>query len=381
MIRGLDIVAIKMLTGDRLKYIGLVAGLFFASLLVVQQSSIFHGYASRTESWIRDLSGVDLWVMDPQVEFSDDIKPMAQTKLGRVRGVTGVDWAVPMFKSYLKTRLPDGSLMNVRVIGLDDASLLGGPLQMVQGSLANLRQDRAVIVNHADVNDQLRLRKGEDGQPRPLRPGDRLTISDHDMKVVGVFRSTTEFFWDPVVYTTFTRALSIAPPERKLTMFLLVKVKPGLDPAEVGRRIAAETGLQVHTPDSFAQMTKMWVLKKTGILINFGITIALGFIIGVLVAGQTLYTFIVDNLRQFGALKAMGASNAMVVRMVVIQILVAGFIGYGLGLGCAACTGLAFGSIGMAFKMVWQIPVIGAVAILLCCLVAGWISIRRVLKL
>ena len=94
-----------MLTGDRGKYLGIILGLTFASFLITQQMAIFAGIMTRTFSFITDTGLPDLWVMDPKVQFVDDLKPLQDTQLLRVRGVAGVDWAVPLYKGILKARL------------------------------------------------------------------------------------------------------------------------------------------------------------------------------------------------------------------------------------------------------------------------------------
>ena len=88
-------VAIKMLTGDGAKFAGIVLGLTLPALLITQQGSIFCGIMLRTAAQISDISGADLWVMDVTVRYVDDVKPMIQDSLYRVRGVDGVLWAVP----------------------------------------------------------------------------------------------------------------------------------------------------------------------------------------------------------------------------------------------------------------------------------------------
>src|SRR5271155_2159628 len=155
---AMNFLAMKMLVGDRLKYFSLVAGLAFAALLVTQQASIFCGYALRTGSWIYDERCCDLWVMNDQADFTEANKPILDSNLDRVRGVSGVLWAVPMSRSYLKARLPDGTQLSVRVIGLDDATLTGAPARMVEGKTEDLRQDRAVFVNIDQMNTLLKLK-------------------------------------------------------------------------------------------------------------------------------------------------------------------------------------------------------------------------------
>jgi putative ABC transport system permease protein len=379
---ALDRLALRMLVGDRLKYLGLVAGLFFASLLVLQQASIFTGYTGRMASWVHDVQGHDLWVTDPQMDFTEDPKHLLPTALGRVRSVDGVAWAVPMYKNYLKARLADGTQFNVRVIGLDDASMAGGPREMVEGTLEVLRRDKAVLVNADMLDGQMRMRTGLAGEgPRGMRIGDAFSINDHEVRVAGTYRATPEFFWEPVVYTTFSRAVAISPAERRQTTYILASVADGVPVDEVKRRIAEATGLRAMTSDEFADRTTEYIMTQTGILINFGITIGMGFVIGVLVAGQTLYTFVLDNLRYFAALKAMGITNARIVRMVSVQVLAVGTIGFGIGLGLAAATGWAAEGGPLAFRLDWRVAAFGATAIMTCCLVSAWISLRRVMRL
>lgn len=375
-------IALRMLVGDRLKYIGLVAGLAFATLLITQQGSIFAGFTRRSGSWIRDTSQADLWIMDPQVEFTEDRKAMLDSALLKVRGVEGVQWAVPLYKSYVQARLQDGTRVIVRMIGLDDATLTGGPPLMEQGSLDLLKQDRAILVDARDVGDGLKLKLGTDTEgPRDLRVGDRVDLNEHETVVVGTFRRTREFFWDPVVYTTYSRALRMAPPERRSLSYVLAKVKPGLDPKVVAARIEEATRLRAQTSEEYEARSMDFILAKTGILPNFGMTIVLGFVIGVLVSGQMLYNFILENQRAFAAMKAMGASNMLLLRMVFAQVLFAAFIGFGLGVGVTAAVGQLLHDSKLAFHMGWKVPVFGGIAIVVCCLLAAFISIQRVLRL
>ena len=374
----MNFLAMKMLVGDRLKYISLIAGLAFAALLVTQQASIFCGYALRTGSWIHDERCCDLWVMNDQADFTEANKPILDTALDRVRGVTGVLWAVPMYRGYLKSRLPDGTQLSVRVIGIDDATLTGAPARMVEGKTEDLRQDRAIFVNIDQAKDILMLKRANPPRRCGSATPSRSTITRSSSPAPIAPRpnsSGIQFSIRP------SAGLSMAPAERRTTSYVLVKVRPGSSIADVARRIGEIPGLKAITGDQFAAITMDYVLQKTGILVNFGITIALGFLIGVLVSGQTLYTFMLDNMKHFAALKAMGAGNLAIIKMVALQATWTGGIGYGVGVGGAAMTGFIFSKIGVAFEMPWQVPVLGAAAILVCCVTAAMFSLVRVLRL
>jgi putative ABC transport system permease protein len=373
-------IAIKMLVGDRAKYLGIIMGITFASLLITQQLAIFFGLMSRTYGAISDLALPDIWVMDQKVQFIDDVKPLQDTELYRVRGIEGVEWAVPLYKGLLKARLGTGEFQTCNVIGLDDATLIGGPPEMAEGTLADLRRADGVIVDEIGANTKL-AKPNPGGKDIPLKVGDTLELNDHRAIVVGICRVSRTFQSHPVVYTTYSRAMSFAPRERKLLSFVLVKAAPGITPQALSDRIAKTTGLLALTSQGFKDRTFNYFMKNTGIPVNFGIAVVLGFIVGTAIAGQTFYNFTLDNLKHFGALKAMGASNGLLLRMILLQSIVVGVVGYGLGVGLAAMIGYFTGNTELAFKMPMGLLVFTGIVVLVICALASMISMRKVMKL
>jgi putative ABC transport system permease protein len=377
----MNFIALKMLVGDRAKYIGIIIGLTFASVLITQQSAIFIGIMTRTFSFLTDVGLPDIWVVDPQVQYIEDIKPLPDTQVLRVRGVEGVQWAVPMYKGNLKARLPNGTFQTCVVIGLDDETLIGGPPKMLQGRLSDLRRSDGVIVDTVGAHGKL-AKVQPNGQRVALKVGDTLELNDHRAVVVGMCRITQTFQANPVVYTTYSRATTFAPPERKLLSFVAAKAKSGGDLGTVCRRIERATGLKAYTRDEFKKLTFLYFLKYTGMPVNFLTAVALGFLVGITIAGQTFYNFTLDNLRYFGTLKAMGTTNRALLRMILLQALTVGAIGYGLGVGAASAWGtLLTGRTQIAFRLPWQLLVISAAAVLLICLSSAALSIRKVMNL
>jgi len=374
----MNLIALKMLMGDRLKYYGLIAGIAFATMLILQQSSILVGFTKQTGAFIRDTAQADLWIMDPQVRFSQDRVPVRETTVQLARGVAGVEWAVPLYQGFLRGNMPDGTRFTMILVGLDDATLTGGPPQIVRGQLSDLRRDKAVFIQ-ADKPEKKLMMKRTGG--RPLAFGDRFSINDNEAVVMGTYRARESFFWEPVIYTTYTRALSYAPPERNALAYVLVKVQPGRDVQAVKKALEQKTGLSVRTNDEFIAMTADYILNTTGILVNFGLAVALGVMIGSLVAGQTFYNFTLDNLRHYGALKAMGVSNGRLVLMVLLQAGTVAVLGYSIGAGLGSGMGWIVASQGLAFSMPWQIPAFAFTAITLVCGLAAWLSLRRVFAL
>ncbi len=216
-------IALKMLMGDRGKYLGIVMGLTFASLIMTQQPAIFLGLVARSYSFISDVGLPDIWVMDVKVQFVDDIKPLQDTELYRVRGISGVEWAMPMYKGLLKARLVDGAFQTCNVVGLDDATLIGGPPVMLEGRLEDLRRSDSIIVDEDGARDKLgKSAPTPDGKRIPLKVGDSVELNDHRAIVVGIAKVPRTFQSQPVVYTTYSRAKSYAPKERMLLSFVLI---------------------------------------------------------------------------------------------------------------------------------------------------------------
>src|ERR1051325_11000725 len=142
-------IALRMLMGDRAKYFGLIFGVSFATLLMTQQVSISMGIMTRTANQILDVRDAEIWVMDNKVRFIDEVPAMPEMYLHRVRGVEGVAWAVKLYKGQVRARLQDGNFRNLVLMGLDDATLVGAPKEMIVGSLADLKRPDAVIIDKA----------------------------------------------------------------------------------------------------------------------------------------------------------------------------------------------------------------------------------------
>src|SRR5207302_5398094 len=140
----------------------------------------------------------------------------------------------------------------------------GGPPEMVAGQLADLRQADSVIVDDVGAADKL-ARIGPDGKKVPLKLYDTLELNDHRATVVGFCKVARTFQSQPVVYTTYSRATTFAPKERKLLSFVLIKAEPGVDPQALCDRIRKTTGLMALTSQGFKDRTFDYFMKNTGI--------------------------------------------------------------------------------------------------------------------
>jgi putative ABC transport system permease protein len=337
--------------------------------------AIFVGLMRRTAHAAIDVRDASIWVMDPEGKNIDEVKPLSDSDLYRVRGVEGVDWAVRMYKSLVRARIDNGEFRQSILLGIDDHTLIGAPARLVAGSLADLRRPDAIIIDRPGY----RLFWGEG----PIVLGKILEMNDRRAVVVGVCDTTPPFQTFPVIYTRYSQALGFAPRERNQLSFVLAENKAGTDAQDVCESIRRSTGLAARTRSEMIWFVIDFYLRSTGIPVNFGITIALGFIVGTAIAGQTFYLFTLENLKQFGALKAMGVSNGRLVGMILLQATIVGCIGYGLGIGM---TSVFFESTQnvtalMGFYLPWQVAAIAAAAVALIIVLASMISLRKVLVL
>ncbi len=376
-------IAIKMLLGDRGKYLGIVTGIAMASVLMIQQPGIMTSMLRMTYSFISDLSLPDIWVMDPMVRFIDDAKPLLDTQLYRVKGVAGVEWAVPLYKGSQKVRLSNGETVMSNLLGLDDATLIGGPAVMIEGRLADLRLPDSVIVDEAGAVGRLaKPAETPGGKSTPLQVGDVLELNEKRALVVGIARAGKTFGSQPILYTTYSRAKVYATSERKMLTYVLAKAKPGESPEAVARRIARETDLAAWTAEEFKKKSLDYMVNNTTIIINFGFVVLIGFIVGTAVTGQIFYNFTLDNLRYFGVFKAMGASDRTLLAMILLQALLVGVLGFGIGAGATAAFAAATkNGHGPSLDITWQLLVGSGAAVLLIVLFSAMLSIRKVLKL
>lgn len=365
--------ALKMLFGDRAKYMMLICGLSFCALLMSQQTSVFCGLLLWTTATVRNLRA-PIWVADAKVEQANEVVPMREIEVQRVRSIPGVEWAVPLYWSISQARLPDGTFQGVQLTGLDSASLVGRPATMLQGRIEDLRLPNAVIVDQVAI-EKFRRRHIE------LKVGTTFEINDREARVVGICQTERSFLGQPYVFTTYSRAREYAPTQRKLLSFVLVKPKPEANVEKLVASISSLGGLRAFTSDGFAWDTLTWYIKNTGIPISFGTVVILGVVVGIAIAGQTFYLFVHENMRFLAALKAMGASFQTLAKMVILQAFTVGFIGYGLGVGLATLFGNAVLTKGQPpFYMPWQILAFTGAVIVLICLLSALVGLIKVAR-
>lgn len=369
--RGILKIAYKLLVNDKGKFTALLIGITFAVFLMVAVTSMFAGMMLKASATVTN-TGARLWVMDRSVTTVASSIPMPDGVLDSVRSVPGVRYAVPFYSGGGLARLRDGTYQAVTVIGLDDSSLYGRPL-LAEGRIEDIYAENGFIVVADEELHKL-------GDPRI---GTEFEINDNRGVIVGIAKvPASGLFGIPTLYTTYSRAIQYIPSLRYTISYVLV------EPANAAAipRIKAEVarlGYQALTEAEFIDRITVFYKWRTGMGMNILIMTVISFIVGLSISGQTFYSFTLENLDKFGALKAIGAKRRELVAMILLQAAVTGFAGYGLGTGlCAGVIAVAklrlpdyasvitAGNLGFAFLMVLVIAA-----------VSSYVAVRKVLRI
>jgi putative ABC transport system permease protein len=363
-------IALKMLFGDKMKFMTLVVGLTFTCFLLTQQGSIFCGLMLRTASNIFE-TGAPIWVIDSTASSFNDVVDLKLSEVARVRSVSGVQWAVPLSLHGGTAQSDEGKTATIQVMGVDDESLVGLPAGLKDAHYEDLNQPNAVII--------AKSRSERYGSPLL---GDEFEINDHRVKVVGVLDSKKSFSPFPIVYTAISRVQSLMPDKQRIVSFILAKPKAGVDATELCQKINEETGLKAIQLWDFVFSTMKFWAANTGIPINFGTNVVMVLIIGTVISAQTLYAFMLENIRQFGTFKAIGITNGELARMVFVQSITVGLIGYGLGVGMASLFGLFLPDTApLAYYTPPELIWIVLFLVMGFCVIASFLSLYRVLRI
>lgn len=361
-------VAWKNLFHDRVRFAITVVGVTFSVVLILAQLGIYLGMMANA-STIVDHTEADIWVTSANSANFDFALPFSERKENQVQATPGVLWTDKLILGWGLLKKKDGGTENVEIIGFNPDTGVGAPWAMREGSPYDVKLARSIIV---DETDDRRLGK--------LRLGDQVDIVGSKVKVVGISSGIKGFATAPFVFASYRTAQEILPYIGNQTVFILVKVAPGYDVAEVAQALRVIKDVDIYTRWEYSNKTRLYWTWETGMGFAFGLTILMGILVGTVIVGQTIYTATVEHLREFGTLKAIGARNRDIYGIIVKQALATAFIGYALGLGIVQ--GIVRGYVSTGMTMLLPPGLMAGVFVLTVgmCLGASIISVRKVLR-
>lgn len=368
---GILKLAYKLLANDKAKFTALLVGIIFASYSMIFISAMFVGVMNHSSSTIINI-GASMWVMDPAVQIPANSIGMPDYVLDVVRSMKGVDYAVPLYSGSALVKLSDGSYQAAYVTGLDDTSLFGRP-EMTDGKITDIYAENGFIA----------IQDGDYPKLGSPRRGAELEINDHRAVIVGTAKvAMSGLFGMPTLYTTYNRAIQYIPNPRFTISYVLVEPKSPVDIPQIKQQVEA-LGYRALTKNEFMSRSINYYIYRTGMGTNLLIMTVITFAVGLSVSGQTFYTFILENLERFGALKAIGTTNPELIRMILFQVTFTALTGYGLGLGlCTLFITLAKMRLPSYFAMItYANLLLGLIMVVIIAGVSSYAGIRRVLKI
>lgn len=369
--------AIKMLIGNKASCIGVIFGIFLATLLTSQQSAIFLGLVERSYRFVTDIPMPNIWVVDPVTESDEKVRSMPANYLNMVRSIPNIEWAVPISVMYFPLVVPQSGIFQIcHLYGIDEATLIGAPPVMLSGNVRDIRRTGGVIVDVFSANGLL-AHVSPNGDKVPLQIGDSFEINNHRAVVVGICKITQGFYPQPILFTSNEQFKYFNSYSNNNIEFIAAKTTPHANVAEVLKKINASPVLNGLTKEQFERRMAISFLK-TGILINFGLSVALGIIIGFSIAGQIFYIITLTNLPYYALIKAIGGNQKLISKMIAVQVLLVGLVGYLLGTGATILWGVAIRDTTLAFLFPWQLFLFTGLIVAIICLFTAGLSIRKV---
>lgn len=370
-VKGIFKLAWKLLVNDKAKFTALLVGNTFAVFGMMFATSMFSGVLYHSYSTVVNI-GASLWIMDPAVQTVAFSIGMPDYILDAVRSMEGVKYAVPLYSGGALVKLANGTYQSVTVIGLDDTSLVGRP-EVSEGAIEDIYAENGfLVVRDADFV--------KFGNPHI---GSEFQLNDHRGVVVGIAKvSASGLFGIPTLYTTYKRAIQYIPSPRYTNSYVLVEPRSPNDVATIKQQVQA-LGYLALTRQEFMRKIRDFYVYQTGMGTNILIMTMISFIVGLSISGQTFYTFILENLERFGALKAIGTKGRALVGMVLFQATFTALTGYGLGIGlCTLLIGLAKLRLPDYFAVITYLNLaLALVAVLIIAGISSYVGARKVLRI
>jgi len=360
----------RNLTHDRVRLAVTLTGIVFAVVLIVVELGLFVGFTVTTSNLI-DNSSADLWVTSKHVPYIELGVPFSERKLYQVRAVPGVADAEKFILRWTQWKRHDGRQESVQIVGINPDQPLVGPWNLIEGSVADLKKPDAIIIDET-YKDKLGV----------TRAGEVFELNGRRARIVGFTRGIRAFTTSPHVFTAFKNAQDYTRLPEDQTVFLLVKLAPGADLNQVrGDIVAHVKDVDVITRAEFSRMTRSYWMFTTGAGIAVLLAAFLGLVVGFVVVAQTIYATTVDHLREYGTLKAIGASNRYIYKVILEQASISAVIGYALGMMVSLLVVRASQHGGAAILVPWPMAVGMFFVTLFMCAGAAVVSIRKVTRL
>lgn len=362
-------VGLRMMFHDKLKMLGTLAGVIFAVVLSIQQAGTFLGLMHKNTMFVRN-SGADIWIVPPSTEQVQPGKMLSDAALMQARVAGGVAWAEPLVFGGASIALPGGGSEQITLIGTRAPALRGGPWNMVAGDPSVLGATDTMIFEDSD-----REKLGG------LNVGSLREVNGNKVQVGG-FTWGLLPFGPSYAFADVDLARRLMRVDSDRLSFVLVGLAPGADLEAVKAELAARVPeAKVMTRAELERSTIRFLLTRTPIGITFGTSAVFGLIVGFVIVALSMFSAVVDNLREFGTLKAIGTTNGDLAKLLFVQSVTYALIGSIVGLGIVTQIASAARSPNLAIQLPPELLLGIVVVMLFLCLSASSLALLRLRRL
>ncbi len=367
--RAMALVGLRMMVHDKLKMMGTLLGVVFAVLLSNQQAGTFMGLLKKNTMFI-DNAGADLWIVPPHTPALQPSKPIAIGIATQVRGTPGVAWAEPLLYGAASIALPGGGTEAVTVVGTRLPAMRGGPWNIVAG-------DKNALANP----DTMIFEDGSRELLGGLNIGSVREIGGRNVQVGG-FTWGLIPFGPPYAFAEFDYARMLLKVDSDRAHFILVGLEPGQDPIKARDALAKRfPEVKVMTQKEFSSSTLSYILTRTAIGVTLGTSTVFGLIIGFVIVALTTFSAVVDNIREFGTLKAIGATTWDLAKLLFAQSVAYALLGCLVGFTLVTQIAGAIRSPKLVVLITPQLMGITTVMMIGLCIAASSFALLRLRKL
>lgn len=362
------LVALKIILYDKVKSLITLIGVVFAVALIFAQIGIYIGLME-TSSVIIDHTSGDIWITSKNSRNFDFSQPFPEYKINKVLAVEGVKDAEKLIVMWGVIKQAEGGTEQVEIVGYNPDTGIGGPWKMKTGHFRDVKNGNYAIV---DKSSMRRLGK--------IKTGDYREVLNKRLQIVGISEGVKSFTTAPIIFTSYKVAQNLGGyVGQENTVFIVVDVLEGYSTQKVVSRLQEVLkNLDVYTKAEFSRKTRMYWTIETGVGFSFLITILISFLIGMLIVGQTVYNSTIEYLKEFGTLKAIGATNFDIYRIIFSEAFINATAGYIIGLFLTLISTKIYQATEMVFTIKIWVALMVFILSLIMCFSAAFISVRKI---
>ncbi len=360
--------AIKNLFHEKVRLAVTLTGIVFSVILTAVQLGIFQGFIAASTD-IVGKSNADFWIVSQNVTHVEQGVEFSESNLYKILEIDGVKRAEKQIVSLgAQMKKSDGSDEGITLVGSDLDGGMGGAWNIVDGNLENLKKPDAIFVDKLYAENKLGITK----------IGQVVELNKRRARVVGFTKGIRIFTSQPAVFTSFKNAQSFLNMREDETFYIVVKAEAGKNLDELKNEIAAKLeNVEVLTRSELVYRQGLYWVIGTGAGITVLVAAALAIIVGIVIVAQTIYSATVDHIREYGTLKAMGATNFYLYKIIITQAIVSGLISFVIGIAASLVISRISYEGTLAIIVNWQLVLALFILTILMCCSSSIVAIRK----